>query len=80
MEKSEETEYEEEMEQLGIDNLYSRNISDGVYQIYSNGYQIYSNGERMAIMLALKLQKQINKMQNQIDDMKYDILHHPHSF
>jgi hypothetical protein len=33
-----------------------------------------------SIILSLKLQKQINKMQNQIDDMKYDILHHPHSF
>lgn len=74
MEKSEETEYEEEMEQLGIDNLYFKWRRD------DGAYQLQSNGERMAIMLALKLQKQINKMQNKIDDMKYDILHHPHSF
>lgn len=62
-----------EMEQLGIDNLPSTNVCEGVYQAIS-----YS--EQKTIILALKLQKQINEMQKTIKDMKYNIRNHQHVF
>ena len=58
MEKSFETKYKKEMKQLGIDNLECH--------ILDCGYQHYTMGERMAINLALKLQRQLNEMKKSL--------------
>ena len=56
LEKAEE--YQEEMRQLGIDSLHFHTIDFGG----CTAYQHYTNGERMAINLALKLQRQLNEL------------------